>query len=91
MFLDQDFLAIKPGDSTTDDHNYTMGFGLSKSGISNSKGILANSRDWLDKKLLIYTDASFPSIESMHTTSYGLAVSTPDHLESKFVIDRDRS
>jgi len=90
IFLDQDFLAIKPGDSATDDHNYTMGVGLSNSGTSNSKGILASSRNWLDENIMIYTNTPFASIESMHTTSYGMSVYTPDNLENKNVIEGDR-
>ena len=90
VFLDQDFLVVNPGNSETNDRNYTMGFGLSLSGARNSKGIFASSRDWFDEQLLVYTDDPSATIESMHTTTYGMAVYTPDDLENEFVIQGDR-
>ena len=90
IFIDQDFLAVNPGNPEADDHNYTMGFGVSNIGINNSEGIFANSRDWLDEIILGNTDHAPKIIESMHATSYGLAVYTPDDLENKSVIRGDR-
>jgi len=90
VFLDQDFLVINPENDETNDRNYTMGFGLSISGVDNSKGVLASSRDWFDKYLMTSTDDSSTIIESMHTTTYGMAVYTPDDLENEFVIQGDR-
>jgi len=90
VFIDQDFLAVNPGNPEADDHNYTMGFGMSNSGMSNSEGVFANSRGWLDEKILGDTDNSYKILESMHTTSYGMAIYTPDDLENKSVIEGDR-
>ena len=90
VFLDQDFLVMRPGQENSDDHNYTMGFGFSSSGISNKEGVLASSRDWLDEQLLVQNDDPSTVIESMHTTSFGMAAYTPDDLENKLVIQGDR-
>ena len=90
VFLDQDFLVVNPANSEVNDRNYTMGFGMSLSGVSNSKGVLASSRNWFDKQLMKYTDDPSTIIDSMHTTTYGMAVYTPDDLENEFVIQGDR-